>query len=242
MKNRKKHVLILGGSSDIGIEVVKNFLQLKWEVTAHFHKNKKRLEILKKSSKNLNFVQLDFIPHKYPNIEKLIIKKFSGRYDSVINLIGYVDNVGFQKTSFKNIWQSLAVNAIFPILIEKKLVKRMVSQKWGRILNCSSIGIKFGGGFNSYNYSLSKHCLEFIPGIYKSWAKRNVFINNLRIGVTNTKIHKKMKKNLNMKKRIKLIPVNRMAEPKEIANYITNLTTDKNSYMTGETITVAGGE
>ena len=242
MKNRKKHVLILGGSSDIGIEVVKNFLQLKWEVTAHFHKNKKRLEILKKSSKNLNFVQLDFRPHKNLNIEKLIIKKFSGRYDSVINLIGYVDNVGFQKTSFKNIWQSLAVNAIFPILIEKKLVKKMVSQKWGRILNCTSIGIKFGGGFNSYNYSLSKHCLEFIPGIYKSWAKRNVFINNLRIGVTNTKIHKKMKKNLNMKKRIKLIPVNRMAEPKEIANYITNLTTDKNSYMTGETITVAGGE
>ena len=167
-------------------------LQLKWKVTAHFHKNKKRLEILKKSSKNLNFVQLDFKPHKYSNIEKLIIKKFSGRYDSVINLIGYVDNVGFQKTSFKNIWQSLAVNAIFPILIEKKLVKRMVSQKWGRILNCSSIGIKFGGGFNSYNYSLSKHCLEFIPGIYKNWAKRNVFINNLRIGVTNTKIHKKI--------------------------------------------------
>ena len=196
MKNKKKHVLILGGSSDIGIEVVKNFLQLKWEVTANFHKNKKRLEILKKSSKNLNFVQLDFTPHKYSNIEKLITKKFNGRYDSIINLIGYVDNVGFQTTSFKNIWQSLAVNAIFPILIEKKLVKRMVSQKWGRILNCSSIGIKFGGGFNSYNYSLSKHCLEFIPGIYKSWAKRNVFINNLRIGVTNTKIHKKMKKNL----------------------------------------------
>ena len=242
MKNKRKHVLILGGSSDIGIEVVKKFLQLKWEVTAHFHKNKKRLEILKKSSKNLNFVQLDFRLHKNLNIEKLIIKKFSGRYDSVINLIGYVDNVGFQKTSFKNIWQSLAVNAIFPILIEKKLVKKMVSQKWGRILNCSSIGIKFGGGFNSYNYSLSKHCLEFIPGIYKSWAKRNVFINNLRIGVTNTKIHKKMKKNLNMKKRIKLIPANRMAEPKEIANYITNLTSDKNSYMTGETITVAGGE
>ena len=120
MKNKRKHVLILGGSSDIGIEVVKKFLQLKWEVTAHFYKNKKRLEILKKSSKNLNFVQLDFRLHKNLNIEKLIIKKFSGRYDSVINLIGYVDNVGFQKTSFKNIWQSLAVNAIFPILIEKK--------------------------------------------------------------------------------------------------------------------------
>ena len=45
-----------------------------------------------------------------------------------------------------------------------------------------------------------------------------------------------------IKKRIKLIPANRMAEPKEISIYITNLTTESNSYMTGETITVAGGE
>ena len=114
-----------------------------------------------------------------------------------------------------SILRSLTVNALLPILIEKMLVKRMLSQKWGRILNCSSIGVKFGGGTNSYNYSLSKHCLEFIPSNYKNWAKRNVFINNLRIGVTNTKIHKKMKrKKLKMKKRLKLIPINRMAEPK----------------------------
>ena len=107
----------------------------------------------------------------------------------------------------------------------------------------SSIGVKFGGGVNTYNYSLSKHCLEFIPSRYKVWAKKNVFINNLRIGVTNTKIHKKMKRKSSiMKKRLKLIPMNRMAEPKEISNYITNLTTDKNSYMTGQTVTVSGGE
>ena len=44
-----KHVLILGGSSDIGIEVVKIFLRLKWEVTAQYFKNKKNLSILKSS-------------------------------------------------------------------------------------------------------------------------------------------------------------------------------------------------
>ena len=241
MKNKRKHVLILGGSSDIGIEVVKNFLWLKWEVTAHFNKNKKRLEILKKGSKNLNIVKLNFTPHKNLNIEKLLIKKFNGRYDSVINLVGYIDNIGYRNTNFKSIWQTVSINAIFPILLEKKLVKSMISQKWGRILNCSSIGIKFGGGINTFNYSFSKHCLEFIPGVHKSWARRNVFINNLRIGVTDTKLHKKIK-NLDLKKRVKLIPINRMARPNEIANYITDLTTDTNSYMTGETITVAGGE
>jgi len=242
MKNKKKHVLILGGSSDIGIEVVKKFLQLKWKVTAHFLKNRKKLEFLKKKSKNLNIIKFDFSNYNNLNIEKLMVKKFNGRYDSIVNLVGYVDNKGFENTHLKSILKSLTANAILPILIEKILVKRMLAQKWGRILNCSSIGVKFGGGINSYNYSLSKHCLEFIPNTYKNWAKKNVFINNLRIGVTNTKIHKTMKRDLMMKERIKHIPMNRMAEPKEISIYITNLTTDSNSYMTGQTIAVSGGE
>ena len=131
---------------------------------------------------------------------------------------------------------------IIPVLIEKNCVKKMISQKWGRILNCSSIGIKFGGGKNSFNYSLSKHCLEFIPNSYKFWAENNVFINNLRIGVTDTKIHKRMKKNLQLKERLKLIPAKRMATPSEMAIYIVNLSTEKNSYMTGQTLTVSGGE
>jgi len=242
MKNKKRHVLILGGSSDIGIEVVKNFLKLKWTVTAHFFKNKKKLKNLKKDSKNLNIIEFNFANYNNLNVEKLVVKKFSGKYDTIINLIGYIDNKSFENTSLNSILKSLTINAILPILIEKMLVKRMLSQKWGRILNCSSIGVKFGGGSNSYNYSLSKHCLEFIPNSYKSWAKRNVFINNLRIGVTNTKIHKRMKNHSKIKERLKLIPINRMAEPKEISAYITNLTTDSNSYMTGQTLTASGGE
>ena len=243
MKNKKRHVLILGGSSDIGIEVVKNFLKLKWEVTAHCFQNEQKLNTLKKDLINLNIIKLNFANYKNLNIEKLIIKKFNKRYDSIINLIGYVDNKSFEESKLNDILKSLTVNAILPILIEKMLVKKMLFQKWGRILNCSSIGVKFGGGANSYNYSLSKHCLEFIPSSYKKWAKKNVFINNLRIGITNTKIHKRMKRNFKMKqKRVKLIPINRMAEPKEISAYITNLTTDSNSYMTGQTLTVSGGE
>ena len=45
-----------------------------------------------------------------------------------------------------------------------------------------------------------------------------------------------------MKKRIQLIPASRMASPDEIANYIVGLISEKNTYMTGQTITVAGGE
>ena len=241
MNMKKKHVLILGGSSDIGIEVIKIFLKLNWNVSAHYFRNKTKLNLLKKKSKNLNLIKLDFSKAN-PRIEILIKKNFKDKYDSIINLIGYIDNKGYENTNLKSITKSLTANMIIPVLIEKNCVKKMISQKWGRILNCSSIGIKFGGGKNSFNYSLSKHCLEFIPNSYKFWAENNVFINNLRIGVTDTKIHKRMKKNLQLKERLKLIPAKRMATPSEMAIYIVNLSTEENSYMTGQTLTVSGGE
>ena len=118
----------------------------------------------------------------------------------------------------------------------------MKKRKYGRILNGSSIGVKFGGGKNTFNYSFAKHCMEFIPNSYKEWAKSNILINNIRIGVTKTKIHNNIKKNLSMKKRLNLIPAKRMAEPSEIANYIVYLISEKNTFMTGQTVTVSGGE
>ena len=55
----KKHVLILGGSSDIGIEVIKFFLKLGWKVTAHYNKNKNKLDEINKKTKRLADIQAD---------------------------------------------------------------------------------------------------------------------------------------------------------------------------------------
>ena len=170
-----------------------------------------------------------------------IKKKFGKDYDSIINLIGYVDNKSFDNTNLKSILRSLIANTITPILIEKILIKKMLFQKWGRILNCSSIGVKYGGGKNTYNYSFSKHALEFIPSDYRDWAKKNILINNLRIGVTDTKIHNKIR-NKNLERRVKLIPIGRMANKKEIAKFIYQLASQQNTFITGETISIAGGE
>ena len=71
--------------------------------------------------------------------------------------------------------------------------------------------------------------------------KKNIFINALTIEVVNTKILKSIK-GKNIKKRVKLIPIGRMAEPKEMSRIIYDLASEKNTYITGEKITIAGGE
>ena len=66
-------------------------------------------------------------------------------------------------------------------------------------------------------------------------------IDTLRIGVTNTKIHKKNGKK-NLKDRIKKIPIGRMAKTQEIADFIFYLSSEKNTFITGEIISISGGE
>lgn len=135
---------------------------------------------------------------------------------------------------------ALKVNTIVPLLILKQIHKLMIKSKFGRILLTSSIGTKFGGGKNTFCYSLSKKANEFIPRDYKVWAEKNVLINCLIIGVTDTKIHKRIHKKYK-KIRKNLIPIKRMAKAEEIAKYIFFLIND-NSYITGQVISISGGE
>ena len=235
-----KKILILGDSSDIGLKTIDLFLAHNWKVYAHYNKGIKKLKNLKKNNENLNLLKLNFKNSK--NIEKKVKKSFNHGYHSIINLIGYIDNKSFANTKLKDTLESISINALIPNLILRNNLGFMIKEKWGRIVNGSALGIPYGGGEYSFNYNLSKHCLEFIPGKFRDWAKKNILINNLRIGHTNTKIHKKMKKTIFGNRRINLIPINRMATKKEMAEYLFFMATEKNSFMTNETVSATGGE
>ena len=205
-------------------------------------RNIEKIKSKRDKNKEIKIIKLDFSKIKTGNASVSLKKKFNFKYDIVINLIGYVDNKGFENSSLESMVTSIKINALIPLIIFRGAIKYMVKKNWGRIINCSSIGVKFGGGKNSFNYSFSKHCSEFLPNVYKDYIKKNILINNLRIGLTKTKLLKKMKKQNKLKKRVKLIPMKRLAEPNEISDFIINLIDEKNSYMGNQTISISGGE
>lgn len=236
---KNKNVLILGASSDIGLDVVIKFIEKGWFVFAHANKGNKKLEKLSKFKNKIKIIKTDLSnPLKVKKLAQAVSRL---NIVSYINLVGYIDNISYQKTDLKSLIKTLTINTLAPNLIKRSLVKNMVKLKFGRILDISSIGVKYGGSEFTYNYAFSKNALEFIPSFFKNLTKKNILTNILRVGVVDTKLIKKIK-GKNIAKRKNLIPIKRLATTKEISNTIYNLSSDKNTYISGEIISIAGGE
>ena len=238
---RNKNILILGGSSDIGIETINLFLKNNWNVTSHYNKNKISIKKLIKTNKR--FFQFKFDLKNINKLEKYIKlnKSKFNKFDAFVNLTGYFKKSNFENFSVKDLYDHFNVNCISGLLFTRQLIPYMKKNNWGRIVNTTSIGTKFGGGLNSFLYSLSKFNNQFFPQYYKKIYSKNIIINTLQIGLTKTKLLKKLP-NKNYNKRIKLIPINRMAKPIEVANYIHYLCSEQNTLLTGTIFNISGGE
>ena len=236
----KKTVFILGASSDIGIETVKYFLNKNWIVFAHYNKNSLKLKKLKeKNNKNLLLAQANL--SSTSSVKKLLNKLRKKTLLSFVNLVGYLDNISFEKLTINSLLKSVKINSVVPLFIQRELLKGMIKKKFGRILNISSIGIKYGGSKYTFNYSYSKNTLEYFPRYLKNLTKKNILSNILRIGVVNTKLLRKVREK-NIKKRVSLIPIKRAANISEVVKTIYSLASEENTYISGETINIAGGE
>ncbi len=228
-----KKILILGGNSDIGYALIKKLKNIE-KVNIHAHYNKKfnkknyynKIKLIKKNFSTLNIKKLNNV--------------FDNNYDIIINLVGYISNQSFLNFSLKETQKTILINSLIPLVIIKMSLKHMIKKNYGRIINTSSIGVKYGGGVQTFSYSLSKHINEFIPSEIKNLCSKNILYNTLRIGVTKTKFHKKIK-GKSLKERIKLIPIKRMATTEEIADYIYYLIFN-NNFISNDIINITGGE
>ena len=235
----KKKILILGASSDIGIEIIKIYLRNQYTIIAHYNNgNQKFFNFIKKNK--IKKIKFNFLT-SLEKIENFSNNNLFKNCDVFINALGRIKEFDFKRTSSNEILNSLKVNLLPSINFTKNLGPIMNKKKWGRIVNLGSIGVKFGGGEKNFSYSLAKFGLEFFPSITKKWIKNNVLVNTIRVGVTKTKLHKNLPSK-NLKKRIQLIPIERMALSEEIAKLVYFLGSEENTYIANEVISISGGE
>ena len=233
-----KTVLITGAGSDIGIAAVIEYLKHNWVVIAICHKPNMVIDSLQKSNNRLYVHYYDFSKGderlKYYNL----LGDGSLNIDAVVLLAATRNSIPYHDVTESDLTQHLEIN-LFPSIFTIQIVgKKMRDNSFGRIVFGSSIGVKFGGGTDTFCYSLSKHAGEFIPAEARTWAAKNVFCNVVRIGITNTRVMDKQY----LTERAKLVPVLRVAEPEEVAKTIFFLGSDNNTFITEQIIAVSGGE
>ena len=237
LKNKK--VLITGATGGIGKALVSKFSSLDANILATGTKNEK-LDLLKKEFPNINILKFDISEH--PKIEEFIENVFSQLtgLDVLINNAGVnLDNLSLRMTNEQ--WKKVIdINLGSTFLLTKYAIKKMLKNKYGRIVNITSI-VGHTGNLGQANYAASK---AGIVGMSKSlaieYAKKNITINCVSPGFIQTKMTDNILENIKAVLTSK-IPMSRLGSGEDVANTVAFLSSDAASYITGETIHVNGG-
>ena len=241
-----KRVLITGASGGIGSSMVYLFAEYGALVGVHYNKPRgKADQIVRNIEKNggvAEALQGDLIADSPDQMIRSFIDFFGG-IDVLINnagaVIGPKDILDLDGDSWDKTFQ---LNARAPFFLAQSAFEHMKGQGGGKIINISSISVKYGGSSQTLHYGAAKSALETVTlGLSKAWARHNILVNTVRGGFIDTPMHQKLGRN-NLEKRISMIPLKRAGSPKDMAGMILFLASEAGDFLTGETFTVAGGD
>ncbi len=236
---KNKKILVTGASGGIGREIVKKFISLEGKVLAT-GTNTERLDTLKKEFPNISIIKFDISKHS--QIEEFLDKvtaELNG-LDVLINNAGTnMDNLSLRMKDHE--WSKVIdTNLTSTFLLSKYAIKKMLKNKYGRVVNITSI-VGHTGNLGQSNYAASK---AGIIGMTKSlaieYAKKNITLNCVSPGF----IQSRMTENIAESVKATLtsrIPMSKLGNGEDVANSVAFLSSEQASYITGETIHVNGG-
>jgi len=244
IKNKK--VLITGASGGIGSCMALLFAEYGANVGIHYNvgenESSKLVDKIKKMGGNGAAFKADLTKESSKSVIPSFINHFGG-LDVLINnagaAIGTQDILDLDEESWD---KTFYLNARAPFFLAQNAFKHMKDNGGGRIINISSISVKYGGSSQTLHYGAAKSALETITlGLSKAGAKHNILVNTVRGGYIDTPMHEKMGRK-NLKERIDMIPLKKAGKPQDIAGMVLFLASEAGDFITGETFTVAGGD
>ncbi len=163
-----------------------------------------------------------------------------GTIDVVVNNAGITRDGVFKKMT-ADAWRDVIdtnLNSLFNVT--QPLFAAMCEKGGGRVVNISSVnGLK--GQFGQTNYSAAKAgMIGFSKSLAAEGARSGVTVNVIAPGYTLTPMVEQMKPEI-LDSITKQVPMQRLAQPEEIAKAVSYLVSDAGAYITGETLSVNGG-
>ena len=235
-----KNIILTGATGGIGNSIVDTLSSLKAKLIVT-GTNEKKLEELKNKHKNLIVLKQDISAHQ--ELEAFVNKCNSELGDKIDVLI---NNAGITKDNLtirmdKSEWDEvISINLTSTFLLSKYVIKKMLKNKFGKIINITSV-VSHTGNIGQANYSASKGGVSSMSkSLSLEYAKKNITVNCIAPGFIDTAMTKKINEEFKNQLKSK-IPLDRFGSPQDIANCAAFLCSDLSNYITGETIHVNGG-
>ena len=236
---KNKNILITGATGGIGNALVKKFISLGGNVLGTGTKSEK-LDLIKRQYPSIKVKKFDMSEHS--RIEEFINNAILelGGLDILVNNAGInLDNLSLRMKDEE--WkQVIDINLTATFLLSKHAIRTMLKNKFGRIVNITSV-VGHTGNLGQSNYAASK---AGIIGMSKSlaieYAKKNITINCVSPGFIVSDM------TMNIAEKLKLyltsrIPMGKLGSGEDVSNSVVFLSSNLASYITGETIHVNGG-
>jgi 3-oxoacyl-[acyl-carrier protein] reductase len=239
MNLKDKKILITGATGGIGYNLVKKFYELGSMILAT-GTNQDKLNKLKDEFKNINIKQFRLDEHS--KIEEFISschQDLKG-LDVLINNAGITsDNLSIRLAD-ENWKKVIDINLTSTFLMCKYSIKKMLKNKYGKIINITSI-VGHTGNLGQANYAASKAgIIGFSKSLAIEYAKKKININCISPGFIKTEMTDKINDDFK-KMLVAKIPSGDLGTGQDIANCAVFLSSDMSDYITGETIHVNGG-
>ena len=236
-----KVALVTGGSGGIGLDVSKKLAKLNIKVLI--------LDINKPKISRNKFIYFEQVDLSNENEINQAIGKFikkEKRIDYVVNAAGVLwfdKDLGLEKIK-TNIWDKVfSINLKSMLIVLKKILPNMKKNKFGSIVNISSVDALSGDDKPQEAYGASKAAMiRLSKSIAIQYASKNIRSNSILPGPVDTPMQKRWGKNPNAKKNlIKIIPLQRIGKPENIADTVLFLLSEQSCFITGTEIIVDGG-
>ena len=236
---KDKKILITGATGGIGKALVKKFLSLDGNVLATGTKIEK-LDALKKEFPKINILKFDISDHsKIEEFIENVSSQLTG-LDVLVNNAGInMDNLSLRMKDEE--WKKVIdINLGSTFFLCKYAIKKMLKNKYGRIVNITSI-VGHTGNLGQSNYAASKAAIiAMSKSLAIEYAKKNITINCVSPGFIQSKMTDNIVESINAVLTSR-IPMSKLGTGEDVSNTVAFLSSDAASYITGETIHVNGG-
>jgi acetoacetyl-CoA reductase len=172
---------------------------------------------------------------------KMVAEDLDGPIDVLVNNAGITRDGAMHKMPLEKWATVIETNLNSCFYMSRAVIESMRENKFGRIINISSINGQLGQ-FGQTNYSAAKAgILGFTKALARETAGRGITVNAVAPGYIETDMTKSMPEDI-LLKIIEGVPVGRIGKPEEVARAVVFLAADEAAFITGETLSINGGQ